>query len=128
MISTYIADLKDDESVAFTRKNKDGTYTIVLNGRYSHERLQEAYEHELKHIKNGDLEKVTPIQEAELRVRGLKPEKEPKILGMTLIEYRKKSRQRTARRRRRRMKNYNAKEADYYPDGAYEEMIMKGWI
>ena len=38
-------------------KNNDGSYTIILNARLSHERQLEAYEHALKHIQNGDFEK-----------------------------------------------------------------------
>ena len=38
-------------------KNNDGSYTIILNARLSHERQLEAYEHALKHIQNDDFEK-----------------------------------------------------------------------
>ena len=39
-------------------QNPDGSYTIFLNSRLSWERLQEAYEHAVSHIKNCDFEKT----------------------------------------------------------------------
>ncbi len=38
-------------------ENSDDSYTILLNSRLSHQRLLEAYNHALKHIKNHDFEK-----------------------------------------------------------------------
>lgn len=37
--------------------NKDGSYTIFLNARMSHEMQAEAYKHALEHIRNGDFNK-----------------------------------------------------------------------
>lgn len=37
--------------------NSDDTYTIFLNARLTHERLLEAYDHAVNHIKRGDFEK-----------------------------------------------------------------------
>ena len=34
--------------------NSDGSYTIFLNARLSHERQMEAYAHALRHIQNRD--------------------------------------------------------------------------
>lgn len=102
MINTYIADLGSEESAAISRKNRDGTYTIVLNGRYTAERLKEAYEHELGHINNGDLEKNISIQEAELRNRGIETKTEPTVFGIPLSEY-NKTRQSYWKQRRRRL-------------------------
>lgn len=39
-------------------QNPDGSYTIFLNSRLSWERLQEAYDHAINHIKNCDFEKT----------------------------------------------------------------------
>lgn len=39
-------------------KNKDDSYTILLNSRLSHERHLESYEHAMQHIKNGDFDKM----------------------------------------------------------------------
>lgn len=39
---------------AYTVHCPDGTYTIVLNSRLSHEQQLEAYQHELKHIADND--------------------------------------------------------------------------
>lgn len=37
--------------------NSDGSYTIFLNARLSHERQLSAYWHAINHIKNGDFDK-----------------------------------------------------------------------
>ena len=42
---------------SFARKNPDDTYTIVINAKLSSEDRLRHYEHELKHIRNGDFEK-----------------------------------------------------------------------
>ena len=36
------------------RANRDGSYTIILNARYTAEEQKEAYLHELEHIRNDD--------------------------------------------------------------------------
>lgn len=36
---------------------KDGYYTILINSIFDRKQQLEIYEHELKHIKNGDFEK-----------------------------------------------------------------------
>lgn len=38
-------------------KNKDDSYTILLNARLSHERHLESYKHAMKHILEEDFEK-----------------------------------------------------------------------
>lgn len=42
---------------SYVASNNDGSYTIVLNARLNHERLMEAYAHEIAHICHGDYEK-----------------------------------------------------------------------
>ena len=44
--------------------NDDGSYTILLNAKMSHERLQKAYLHALGHIEHNDFEK-SDVQEIE---------------------------------------------------------------
>lgn len=39
--------------------NPDASYTIVINSRLNHEQQEQAYDHELFHIKNGDHNKQT---------------------------------------------------------------------
>ena len=38
-------------------ENSDGSYTIFLNSRLTHERLLQAYKHALEHIHKQDFEK-----------------------------------------------------------------------
>lgn len=43
-------------------KNSDGSYTIFINARLSHERQIEAYAHALRHIQENDFEKENSDQ------------------------------------------------------------------
>ena len=49
----------------FSRKNKDDTYTIVLNDGICMEAREEAYLHEIEHIESGDFE-AAAVGEIEL--------------------------------------------------------------
>lgn len=42
---------------AYVTSNADATYTIFLNARLTWERRLDAYQHELRHIQNGDYER-----------------------------------------------------------------------
>lgn len=42
---------------AYVMANADTSYTIVLNARLTRERRMQAYQHELKHIEDGDYER-----------------------------------------------------------------------
>ena len=55
-VNCVLADLPHSIK-AFTRKNNNFSYTIVLNSRYTHEQHIISYQHELEHIKNKDYEK-----------------------------------------------------------------------
>lgn len=46
---------------AYTIANADMSYTIVLNARLCHERLLQAYRHEINHIENGDYDKQCSV-------------------------------------------------------------------
>lgn len=37
------------------RENEDGSYTVILNSRDSRERNLKAYQHEIEHLRRGDL-------------------------------------------------------------------------
>lgn len=39
---------------------KDGYYTIMINSIFDREQQMRIYEHEMKHIRNGDFEKKCP--------------------------------------------------------------------
>lgn len=45
---------------AYTVCCPDDTYTIVLNSRHSFEQLLKSYHHEMKHIENGDYDRICP--------------------------------------------------------------------
>lgn len=64
LINTLIIDFPVTCVSEMVRQNEDGSYTILLNAKMSHERLQKAYLHALGHIKNNDFEKDN-VQEIE---------------------------------------------------------------
>lgn len=41
----------------YVMKNKDMTYTIVLNARHTYETRLKAYNHAMQHIQNADFDK-----------------------------------------------------------------------
>ena len=51
MVMDMVIGIKEQVS-----KNSDGSYTIFLNARYSHEALMKAYDHALDHIRRSDWE------------------------------------------------------------------------
>lgn len=55
-VNCYMADIPTSIP-AFVMSNSDGSYTIMLNARHTHERHLISYHHEMKHIENGDYEK-----------------------------------------------------------------------
>ena len=55
-VRVEIIDLKNSVRSAVVKNDDDG-YTIVLNARMCYECLQEAYFHEMEHIKQLDFEK-----------------------------------------------------------------------
>lgn len=54
-IYTHYLDL-DTSVPACVVKNDDGSFTIILNSRMSAERQRKSYEHEVKHILDGDFD------------------------------------------------------------------------
>lgn len=51
---------------AYTACNADGTFTIVLNSRLTHEQHLISYQHELEHIKSGDYDKKCSVDLIEI--------------------------------------------------------------
>lgn len=51
-------------------ENPDGSFTLYLNSRMTYERNIKGYLHEIKHLKNDDLNNCYNIQHTELTVRG----------------------------------------------------------
>lgn len=52
-IGVYLIDLPHGVR-GFTKKNKDGSYTIMINARLSSDMQIATYDHEIRHIENGD--------------------------------------------------------------------------
>lgn len=73
-INVVSKDLKKN-TPALVKKHTEG-YTIVLNARYSHDRLQEALKHELKHIEEQHFHLPT-ADHAEKQVRSIPIKNEP---------------------------------------------------
>ena len=62
-IYVYIVDLKSSVPEMVTQ-NPDGSYTVILNARYSYERQRESYRHACRHIERCDFERME-VQEIE---------------------------------------------------------------
>lgn len=59
-----LVDFGDTPGSEVVTENDDGSYTILLNARYSYERQVEACRHACRHIEGNDFEK-TEVQEIE---------------------------------------------------------------
>lgn len=66
----YLTIFKDlpTQIKALTVKNKDGSYTIILNSRLNYEQQQQSFLHELQHMINFDLEKECNVDELEFKL------------------------------------------------------------
>ena len=56
-------------------ENPDGSYSIFLNSRLTHERHIESYAHAMRHITNGDFEKQD-VNQIELEAHDMEIAKE----------------------------------------------------
>ena len=90
-------------------KNKDESFSIFLNSRYSNETLRHAFEHALDHIRRRDWDK-TDVQEIEAEAHGIYVRHESDWI-MDMIE-----------RLRERSRKNRKKYAQY--DRKYEKMNL----
>lgn len=63
-IGVYLVDLPHGIR-GFTRKNEDGSYSIMINARLSSEMQIEVYDHEIRHIDSGDYDSVKKVDKLE---------------------------------------------------------------
>lgn len=68
-IYVYIVDLKSSVPEMVTQ-NPDGSYTVILNARYSYEKQMESYRHACRHIERCDFERME-VQEIEKETHGV---------------------------------------------------------
>ena len=59
-IAVHLVDLPHGVR-GFTKKNKDGSFTVMINARLSSEMQISTYDHEIKHIENGDYESKVDV-------------------------------------------------------------------
>lgn len=88
-------------------RNADGSYTIFLNARLTHEHRLISYEHAIKHIKSGDFEKENgSVQEIELAAHYSENtlEQQPSAVYVPSTEFEKRREKALARIKRRRRK------------------------
>lgn len=64
-INVHLVDFKVSSIYELVRHNEDDSYTILLNSRQAHNKLEQAYNHAVRHIRNGDFEKRGNIQDLE---------------------------------------------------------------
>lgn len=63
-IGVYLVDLPHGIR-GFTRRNEDGSYTMLINARLNSEMQVQTYDHEIQHIENGDYDGVKEINSLE---------------------------------------------------------------
>lgn len=63
-IGVYLVDLPHCVR-GYTKKNKDGSYTIVINARLSSEMQIATYDHEIRHIESGNYDHAIEVNEIE---------------------------------------------------------------
>ena len=56
-VNVFLRDFPNTKESEVITENSDGSYTVFLNARLSHDRLIEAYRHALAHIDNEDFRK-----------------------------------------------------------------------
>lgn len=91
-------DLKDTKVTEVVTKNDDGTYSIYLNARFSNERLKQAFDHAVQHLKNDDFY-AEDVQAIEARAHHENP-----TLEMTDDEIQKALLNDALERRRRKIR------------------------
>lgn len=63
-IAVHLVDLPHGVR-GFTKKNKDGSYTIMINARLSSDMQIATYDHEIRHIENGDYDHKIDVNRIE---------------------------------------------------------------
>lgn len=53
-VYSYLVDLKNTKVSELIRENEDGTYTVLLNSRFTHEQNRSSYQHAIQHILRED--------------------------------------------------------------------------
>lgn len=94
-------------------KNQDGSYTIFLNARYSHEYNLKSYQHAIEHINNGDFDRecgdvqeIETIAHEELSIKTIPATVPPPDPVITVAEKIKQPRKRRRRRRQKPFERY----------------------
>lgn len=64
-VNVFLRDFPNTKESEVITENSDGSYTVFLNARLSHDQLIESYRHALAHIENEDFQKED-VQEIEM--------------------------------------------------------------
>lgn len=118
-VNIIVLDLKGTKQNEVVTENEDGSYTVFLNARLTHERRLEAYEHAMRHIMDDDFKK-TDVQEIETVAHKAKPATDPVSVPDSSVTVAENIKQPTTKRRKRKR---NRKQKRYMMDRA--EFIME---
>ena len=99
---------KDTKAAEMVTKNDDGSYTVFLNARYSHDKQMEALEHGVRHVTNDDFSK-TDVQQIEADAHHIIERRQQQDKDKARLERRK---QRMERRRRKALKKLRAEQEE----------------
>lgn len=99
-VNVVLMDFKSTKPNEMVTVNEDGSYTIFINSRLSHNRQLESYKHAIKHIENDDFHK-TDIQSIEHNAHSSMIKELPEtVVAMPDKEYQEKM-ERLKRQRKR---------------------------
>jgi len=101
---------KDVRAAEMVVKNEDGSFTVFLNARVSHDKQMEALEHGVRHVTNDDFSK-TDVQQIEADAHSLvqRRQQHESSQEQARLERRK---QRMERRRRKALKKLRAEQEE----------------
>ena len=99
---------KDAKAAEMVVKNEDGSFTVFLNARVSHDKQMEALEHGVRHVTNDDFSK-TDVQQIEADAHHIIERRQQQDKDKARLERRK---QRMERRRRKALKKLRAEQEE----------------
>ena len=87
--------------------NADGSYTVILNSRFTHKRMMESFDHAIEHIRNKDFGKED-VQAIEAQAHGIQVEQKEEIVPewKRIYEANRPKIEKELKRIRRQLKQY----------------------
>lgn len=126
-VNIIVTDFQNTKNREMVTENQDGSYTIFINAKFSHETQLEAYRHAMKHIENEDFEKsdVQIIETIAHKADAPIQKENPSDFQKRILDELRCSKKRIEKERKR-IKERNDWLKENAPD-IYEKMKMKAF-